>query len=52
MGKEGTSLLLGNEKQHLLEQANDEGMELDLEAPVSKPIPVHKNQYDNFFDFE
>lgn len=49
---EGTSLLLGDEKQNLLEQANDEGVELDLNAPVSKPIPAHKNQYDNFFDFE
>lgn len=50
--KEGTSLLLGDEKQNLLEQANDEGAELDLNAPVSKPIPAHKNQYDNFFDFD
>lgn len=50
--KEGTSLLLGDEKENLLEQANDESTELDLNAPVSKPIPAHKNQYDNFFDFE
>ncbi len=50
--KEGESLLLGDEKQNLLEAANDERVELDLEAPIKKPIPEHKNQYDNFFDFE
>ncbi len=50
--KEGTSLLLGDEKEHLLEEANDDRMELDLDAPIKKPIPEHKNQYDNFFDFE
>jgi len=50
--KEGTSLLLGDDKQNLLEVANDDTTELDLNAPISKPIPAHKNQYDNFFDFE
>jgi hypothetical protein len=50
--KEGTSLLLGDQKQNLLEEANDESIELDLDAPISKPIPAHKNQYDNFFDFD
>lgn len=50
--KEGASLLLGDEKEHLLEEANDDRIELDLNAPISKPIPAHKNQYDNFFDFE
>ncbi len=50
--KEGTSLLLGDDKQSLLDNANDDKVELDLNAPISKPIPAHKNQYDNFFDFE
>ncbi len=50
--KEGESLLLGDEKRNLLDAANDEQVELDLEAPIQKPIPEHKNQYDNFFDFE
>lgn len=50
--KEGTSLLLGEDKQNLLDASNDDRVELDLEAPISKPIPAHKNQYDNFFDFE
>ncbi len=50
--KEGESLLLGDEKQNLLNEANDEHIELDLDAPIEKPIPQHKNQYDNFFDFE
>jgi hypothetical protein len=50
--KEGASLLLGDQKENLLEEANNDKMELDLTAPISKPIPAHKNQYDNFFDFE
>ncbi len=50
--KEGESLLLGDEKQNLLDVANDDTTELDLDAPIEKPIPQHKNQYDNFFDFE
>lgn len=50
--QEGTSLLLGDEKQNLLEQANDDRLELDLNEPISKPVPAHKNQYDNFFDFD
>jgi hypothetical protein len=50
--KEGASLLLGDQKENLLEEANNDKMELDLTAPISRPIPAHKNQYDNFFDFE
>lgn len=50
--KEGASLLLGEEKNNLLLEANDDGNILDLNAPVQKPVKntVHKNQYDSFFD--
>ncbi len=50
--KEGTSLLLGESKDQLLDDANDDGKELDLNEPISKPIPAHKNQYDDFFEFD
>ena len=50
--KEGVSLILGNEKDNLLEQANDEGEVLDLNQPIKEPIrePGHRNQYDTFFE--
>lgn len=50
--KEGVSLLLGSQKQMLLEQANDESEVLDLDAPMAKPERADrsKNQYDNFFE--
>ena len=50
--KESTSLLLGNEKQNLLTEANDDALELDLNAPIEikKTIHKNKNQYDTFFD--
>lgn len=50
--KEGVSLILGEEKQTLLLQAEDESNILDLNAPVKKPMraPNHKNQYDNLFE--
>lgn len=46
--KEGTSLLLGNEKESLLHSEET----LDLNTPVKKPLRAdgHKNQYDSFFD--
>ncbi len=49
---EGISLLLGEQKQMLLKQANDENQILDLDTPISKPqrANIHKNQYDNFFE--
>ncbi len=50
--KEGTSLLLGDEKLNLLDQANDESNVLDLDQPLRDKVPAHKNQYDDFFDFE
>lgn len=50
--KEGTSLLLGNEKNLLVDQANDDFDVLDLDAPLKEPIrnSDHRNQYDNFFE--
>jgi hypothetical protein len=49
---EGVSLLLGEQKQMLLKQANDESNVLDLDAPIAKPMRSgpHKNQYDTFFE--
>lgn len=49
---EGVSLLLGDDKTHLLEQANDDFDVLDLNAPVKEPIREqgHSNQYDSFFE--
>ena len=50
--KEGVSLILGEEKQSLLTEANDDGNILDLDAPAKEVIREagHKNQYDNFFE--
>ncbi len=50
--QEGVSLILGEEKQTLLSQANSDNDVLDLNAPIKEPIrePGHRNQYDNFFE--
>ena len=50
--QEGVSLILGEEKENLLVQANSEVDVLDLNAPVKEAIrePGHRNQYDNFFE--
>ncbi|MEN0003957.1 MAG: hypothetical protein AAF798_07430 [Bacteroidota bacterium] len=50
--REGVSLLLGEEKENLLIQANSETDVLDLDAPIREPIREanHRNQYDNFFE--
>ncbi len=50
--KEGNSLLLGIEKNTLLNQANSDSDVLDLDAPMKEPIrnANHRNQYDNFFE--
>lgn len=50
--QEGVSLILGEEKQSLLTQANDDTDVLDLDSPVQEPIRQsgHRNQYDNFFE--
>ena len=49
--KEGPSLLLGNEKSTIINQANDDGEILDLDQPFARPEKAaHKNQYDSFFE--
>jgi hypothetical protein len=50
--KEGTSLLLGEEKESLLEKAKNEQDVLDLNEPIKEKVRTtdHKNQYDSFFD--
>ena len=49
---EGASLLLGEAKQTLLDEANDDENVLDLNAPMKQPEPAQNrmNQYDSFFD--
>lgn len=49
---EGISKILGNQKQELLLQANDDSDILDLNIPTKQPEKVvgRLNQYDNFFD--
>ena len=50
--KKGASLILGDEKNALLLQANSDEDVLDLDSPVKEPIREagHRNQYDNFFE--
>jgi phage shock protein A len=49
--KEGTSLLLGSEKENLLLQANKSEVTLDLNAPIKRPAQIpHDNQYNKFFE--
>jgi predicted nucleic acid-binding Zn-ribbon protein len=50
--KESTSLLLGEEKDQLLLQAQSDSEVLDLDAPVPERARQSggKNQYDSFFD--
>jgi hypothetical protein len=50
---EGVSLLLGEEKSDLLQQANSDTDVLDLDAPIKEKVRQenHRNQYDNLFDF-
>lgn len=52
--KESSSLLLGEEKLDLLNKANDDDDILDINAPMKEPErrEDHRNQYDNFFDFD
>jgi chromosome segregation ATPase len=49
---ESMSFLLGDEKEKLLVQANDDEDVLDLSEPIATPEKVEnrKNQYDNFFE--
>lgn len=50
--KEGVSLLLGKDKEILINKSNNPTETLDLNAPVAKPLREvnHKNQYDSFFE--
>jgi hypothetical protein len=50
--QESTSLLLGEEKDQLLLQAQSDSDVLDLDAPVPERARQsgNKNQYDSFFD--
>ena len=49
--KEGTSLLLGEDKVDILDKANNDSEELDISEPVKTKVKVDReNQYDGFFD--
>ena len=49
--KNGVSKILGEEKDNLLLEANDDDNILDLNQPIRKPIKENRtNQYDSFFD--
>jgi len=50
--KEGVSLLLGKDKDVLINKSNSSTDTLDLNAPIEKPVRElnHKNQYDSFFE--
>jgi phage shock protein A len=49
--KEGTSLILGEEKDTLLLDANSDMNTLDLNQPIKKAAEIpHDNQYNKFFD--
>lgn len=50
--KDGISLILGEEKNTLVRQANSDADVLDLNAPIKEYVkdPQHRNQYDNFFE--
>ena len=49
--KEGTSLLLGEDKVDILDRANNDSEELDISEPVKTKVKVDReNQYDGFFD--
>ncbi len=50
--KEGVSLILGSEKNNIIDQANDDGEVLDLNQPVKERVreEPHSNQYDSFFE--
>ncbi len=48
----GVSIILGDEKEDLLLQAENEADVLDLNSPIAKPERAQnsKNQYDSFFE--
>ena len=49
---EGVSSILGEQKQTLLKEAEDESNVLDINAPLKRPekVEMRKNQYDSFFE--
>jgi hypothetical protein len=47
--KEGVSLLLGNEKDLLINKANSSTDFVDLDQPVSRSTKPHDNQYSDLF---
>ncbi len=48
--KEGVSLLLGNEKDLLINKANSNTDFIDLDQPLSKNKKPHSNQYSDLFN--
>ena len=50
--KEGVSSILGEQKETLLKEAEDDTNVLDINAPLKRPesVEVRKNQYDTFFE--
>lgn len=50
--REGVSAILGEQKQTLLKEAEDDTNVLDLNAPIKRPEKVEsrRNQYDAFFE--
>ena len=50
--KEGVSLILGEEKDTLVLEGNNEDNVLDLNNPIKRPMKAdgHQNQYDSFFE--
>ena len=49
--KEGISLILGEDKDLLVKDANADDKYVDLDAPLKEPEKGHDNQYTNLFDF-
>jgi hypothetical protein len=50
--KEGVSVILGEQKESLLKEAEDDSNVLDINAPIKRPEKVEsrRNQYDAFFE--
>ena len=49
--KEGVSLILGQDKDLLVMEANSDRSTVDLDAPLKHPEKGIDNQYSNLFDF-
>jgi hypothetical protein len=49
---EGVSSILGEQKETLLKEAQDDSNVLDINAPLKRPekVEMRKNQYDSFFE--